>query len=292
MRSCAITALAAALLLPAPGAVACAQGPAPRAGDEYEIVVRYETSERGSDGFEGTAHGSDALLERVLAVRADGVELEYDLPGDATAEQRAAVWQFPARVLQPAGGAMLLLNGAELEARVDRWLAAAGWTRAVCGRWIFTWNAFRIECDPQSVLATIGALDLRSVDLREEALYRDSGARAPGALARLQDGGAGARFRVVLAVDPDAVRRERAQSDVATGEIMQTPVTLEEALRRRAQERVTGTIEFLFETDSEGRVLKRTRVARVVIEVPGGRSETRTATQTVERRRLPDRATP
>src|SRR6185312_8972559 len=88
-------------------------------------------------------------------------------------------WQFPARVFQPFGGPAQLLNGPELEARVDGWLKAAGWSRTACGHWIFTWDAFRIECDPQSVIKTVQSFDLRSADLREGAPYEEAEARGP-----------------------------------------------------------------------------------------------------------------
>ena len=66
-------------------------------------------------------------------------------------------------------------------------------------------------------------------------------------------------FAVMLEADPAAVRRARAEADVATGEIMQKPVTLEAALRERAKEQVSGTISVTFETDTAGNIRKRTR---------------------------------
>ena len=102
----------------------------------------------------------------MIAARDTGIELEYDLSRDAKAEDRARIWQFPARVFKPSNGPMQLLNASELEARLEVWLKAAGWDRSVCGRWIFTWNAFRIDCDPQSIIKAIEAIDLWSFDLR------------------------------------------------------------------------------------------------------------------------------
>jgi hypothetical protein len=212
------------------------------------------------------------------------LELEYDLPKDATAEDRARNWQFPVRVFRLPSGPMQLRNRPELEARVEGWLKAAGWTRAVCGRWIFTWNAFRIECDPQSVIKTVEALDLRSADLREGAPYQETEARGPGTLTRKEAGPNGATFAVVMEIDPDGVRRARAESDVAVGEIMQKPVTLDAALRERAKESVSGTISVIFDTDSAGNVRRRTKVTKVETKGPDGRSESQTVTETVERR--------
>jgi hypothetical protein len=179
---------------------------------------------------------------------------------------------------------MQLLNRPELEARLEGWLKAAGWTRAVCGRWIFTWNAFRIECDPQSVIKILEALDLRSVDLREGASYQEAEARGPGTLTRKAAGPNGDTFAVAMEVDPDAVRRARAESDVAFGEIMHKPVTLDAALRARANESVSGTISVTFDTDAGGHVRRRTKVTKVETKGSDGRSESQTATETVERR--------
>lgn len=274
----------AALLLVANDARGESPRSAPEVGEEYEINKRYETSQQTSDGSSGSSRGRDAIIERVIGVREDGLELEYDLPKGATEKDRARSWQFPVRIFRTTNGSMQLLNRPELEARVEGWLKAAGWTRAVCGRWIFTWNAFRIECDPQSVIKTVEAFDLRSADLREGAPYQETEARSPGTLTRKAAGPNGATFAVEMEIDPVAVRRARADSDVAVGEIMRKPVTLEAALRERAKECVSGTISVTFDMDSAGNVWRRTKVTKVETKGPDGRSESRTVTETVERR--------
>ena len=263
----------------------------PKVGEEYEISKRYETSQLTSDGSSGSSRGRDAILERVIGMREGGLELEYDLPKDTKAEDRARSWQFPVRVFRPTNGSIQLLNGPELEARVDGWLKAAGWTRAVCGQWVFTWNAFRIECDPLSAIKTVEAFDLTSADLREGASYHETEARGPGTLTRKATGSNSATFAVVMEIDPDAVRRARADSDVAVGEIMQKPVMLDMALRERAKESVSGTISVTFDTDSSGNVRSRTKVTKVETKGPDGRSESQTVTETVERRPASDFST-
>jgi hypothetical protein len=94
----------------------------------------------------------------------------------------------------------------------------------------------------------------------------------------------GAIFIVEMAVNPDAVRRGRAESDVVVGEIMKKPVSLDAALRERAREIVSGTISVEFETDPAGNVRRRTKVTKLDIKGPDGRSETQTVTETLERR--------
>jgi hypothetical protein len=281
LKALPFTAMIAALALTA----ACGQlaKSAAKTGAEYEISKSYETSEQASDGSSGSSRGRETFLERVVATREGGLELEYDLWKGATAQDRARSWQFPVRVFRPSTGPMQLLNRPELEARLEDWLKRARWTRAVCGRWIFTWNAFYIECDPQSVIKVLEALDLRSVDLREGASYQEAGARGPGTLRR-KAGPNGETFAVSLELDPDAVRRARAESDVAIGEIMRKPVPLDAALRARAAESVSGTISVTFERDAGGHAWRRTKVTKVETKAPDGRSETETATETVERR--------
>jgi hypothetical protein len=284
MKLIGFRGMVAALLFPAIVARAGALPLAPQVGDTYEITLARDTAQRGSDGSSGSSHDKDTIIERVIGLRADGLELQYDLPNAATADERARNWQLPARVFKPFGGPAQLLNGPELEARVDGWLKAAGWSRTVCGHWIFTWNAFRIECDPQSVIKTVQSFDLRSADLREGAPYQEIEARGSGKLTRKAAGPDGAIFAVEMPVDPDAVRRGRAASDVVVGEIMNKPVSLEAALRERAREVVSGTISVEFETDPAGNVRRRTKVTKLDIKGPDGRSETETVTETLERR--------
>jgi hypothetical protein len=182
---------------------------------------------------------------------------------------------------------MQLLNGAELEARLETWLKAAGLARTACGRWIFAWNAFKIECDAKSVLEAIEAVDLSSVDLREGGSYRDSEARGSGSLAKAAASADGASYTVTMDLDPEAVRRAKAESDVVVAEIMQKPVTLEAALRERAKESVSGTISVTFATDPAGNVRRRIKVMKVETKKPDGVTESETKSETVERRRMP-----
>lgn len=273
-----------ALLLPAAAACAHTAKPLPKVGAEYEIIRSYETAQETNGESSGSSRGRDGMLERVIGLRDGGLELEYDLPANTPAEHRARVWQFPVRVFKPASGPMQLIDRSELDARVDAWLAAAGLTRAACGEWIFTWNAFHIECDPETIIQTIHSIDLRSIDLREGTLHLEPEARGPGKLTRAATGPDGARFVVALEIDPDAARRDRAEADVIAGEIMQKPVTIDAALRERAKESVSGTIEVTFEADSTGTAWRRIKVTRLRIDGPGDRTETQIATETVERR--------
>jgi hypothetical protein len=284
MKLIGFTGLIAALLLPAIVGGAGASPLAPQVGDSYEITMTRDSAQQGSHGSSGSSHDKDTIIELVIGVRPDGLELEYDLPKTSASDARASNWQFPARIFKPFGGPVQLLNGPEIEARVDGWLKAAGWPPTVCGHWIFTWNAFRIECDPQSVIKTVESFDLTSTDLRDGAPYKETEARGPGKLTRKVAGPDETIFTVEMPADPDAVRRGRAESDVAVGEIMNKPTTLDAALRERARETVSGTISVAFETDSAGNVRRRTKVTKLDIKGPDGQSEATTVTEMLERR--------
>jgi hypothetical protein len=279
-----VSRMVAALLLPVVVVRAEALALPPQVGDSYELTSIRDSAQQGSDRSSGSTHDKDSIIERVIGVRADGLELEYDLPNTAKAGERASNWQFPARVFKPFDGPPQLLNGAELETRVDDWLKAAGWSRKVCGHLIFTWNAFRIECDPKSVIKMVQSYDLGSTDLRDGTQYRGTDARSSGKLARKEAGPDGAIFTFEMPVDSEAIRRARAETDVGVGELLNKPVSLDAALHERAGEIISGTISVAFETDPAGNVRRRTKVTKLDIKQPNGRSETQTMTETLERR--------
>jgi hypothetical protein len=259
--------------------------PQPHAGESYEISLVREATQKG-DGSSGSSFDRDVIVERVIGVRSDGLELEYDLPATASKQDRAREWIFPVRVLRHDAGTLDLLNRAELETRLEAWLKAAKWTPAVCGHWIFTWNAFHIECDPEAAIRAIEPFDMRYPDVREGAPWREKGARAPGALVKQASSPSGQTFTVLLEVDADDVRRARAEADVAVGEITRKPLALEAALRKRAGDAVSGTIKVTLETDAAGAVRRKIVVSEVTTRQPDGASETTVVTQTLERRRI------
>lgn len=258
----------------------------PVVGDEFEISRSYHTSGKSSDGSSGSSNGRDTVVERVIAVRDSGLELEYDFPSDAKSEAKARDWTLPARIFRPTNGLPLLLNGADLEARIEIWLTAANMTRANCGRWIFTWNLGRIECDPNTVIKTLEAFDLRSADLREGVPYSEFGALGSGKLEGKSSGSGRSSFAVTLKADPDFVRRVRAESDVVVAEIMQRPLSLNEAIRERSKDVVTGTVLVTFETDPAGDVWRKTTVTRLRTKQPDGKIEDDTTKVTIERNRV------
>ena len=216
--------------------------------------------------------------------REDGVEVEFDLPTGATAEDRTRSWQYPARVLRPRQGPLRLLNAPELDARLTTWLERARWTRAMCGRWIFTWNAFKIECDPQSVLETLAIIDLAAITLVDGAPYSDPAGQATETLRRETGPGPGTIFTAQVAIDPEKALRGHAESEAAVAEIMGNSPELRAARAARAARRITGTIRVRFETDAAGHILRRIRMIEMDTERASGNRERRTVTETIERR--------
>lgn len=276
----------AALLAPVDGVSAQPSRVEHRRGDTFELTLTRDMAQRDNRGGTASSHDKDTIIERVVEARADGLVLEYDFPREATAQQRASEWRFPARVFKPALGPMQLLNRAELEARIDGWLKSGGMTRANCGQLIFTWNAFRIDCEPQSVTGMIQRFELASFEVREGASYLDPNAGGP---ARLTRGSSGPTLVADMAVDPDTVRRGRAETDVGVAQLMRKSLTLEEALRERAKDAVSGTISVKFEMSPGGSVRRRTTVTKLEIRRPDGRLETQTTTETLERHQVPPR---
>jgi hypothetical protein len=253
-------------------------------GDAIVLQKRYETRRTRSDGTPlASSSGVTSLSVRIIAVRADGRELVFDLPSGATQADRARNWQFPARVFQPDRGATTLLNQDELESRLAAWLTSANRDRSVCGQWIFTWNAFHIDCDPQSVLATIGSFDLRVADLGDQAIYVDQGASEPGRLAATPQATGGRIYTTQLPVDPEVVHRARAESDVVVGAILKEPVSPDAALEARRKDRIEGTISITLEADPGGAIRRRVRVVRLQTVRADGSTEIETQTETVER---------
>jgi len=285
-----------ALLLPqALAAQSPATPPPPRAGEAHEIRLERVLAETATDGSETASNEQDKFVERVVAVREGGVELEFDHAPDVTADTRALIWQFPMRVLRPGGGgALQLLNGPEVEARLARWLAQSRWPRALCGRMVYSWSAFRSECEAQSAVRALTLIDLPTTALRDGALYGDPLAAAPAPLRREALRPGGAAFTATLAIDAEAARRVQAEetmiSDALGGGTPEERAALQAERAATAPRRIDGTVRIRFETDAAGHVLRRIRVTELRTERMDGERTTRTVTETVERR--PARPTP
>lgn len=265
-----------------------AEATAPRyhAGDIWEITVTRDSTRTGSDGSSGSSHDRDVLIQTIESTDQEGAVMRFDLPGTMKPEERQGAWQWPARVLKRPDGSLNLLNQNDLESRLDQWLGRAQLPRAACGKWIFTWNAFKIECDPLSVLEIVRTFDPQLPTLQDGAVYHDPSAAAPSRLASRTGPGGGSPFSAHMDIDEKAVARSRAEGDVVAGEVTGKAVTLEAALATRAQEQISGTIDVAIGTDEASRVREiKTTTALTVREVDGTVT-TQEETELLERKPL------
>ncbi|CAM3155467.1 hypothetical protein SPAN111604_07145 [Sphingomonas antarctica] len=260
---------------------ASARSPAP--GDRYEIVRETSSAEQSSRDNSGATHDRDSYLLRILASRENGFELEYDLPAKTSAEDRARTWQFPVRVFQPRNGPLQLLNASELNDRITKWLAAGKLPRSACGHWVFTWNAFKVECDPQSVLGALEALRLPLTPVAVGDTYILPGTGSSGVIKN-KDG----TLATSMQVNPDAIRREAAESDLVVGEIMQKPVTFTAALLARSNDQISGTMTIMLSVDGGGIVTHQAIHSRIKTRKPNGEITIRTVDDEIDRRLLAD----
>lgn len=255
--------------------------PAPKVGDVYKLTLVTKESLK-SPVSSGSSTSGKVLVKRVAGVRADGVELVYDLPESTKEQARERQWQFPVRVFQPVDGPLQLLNGAELEARVDDWLVKFKIPRSACGSTVFAWTAFDIECDPQSVLKAVGVFDMGVSRLYEGAIFQDKDALGTGKLAKKSTEQEKQIFTAEMPINPDVVRRLRAETDVKIGRMTNNPVTFETAMARREKEKISGTVSFVFETDFSAKMQRRIKVTQTQIVTPDGAVESSTRTDTLE----------
>ena len=249
-------------------------------GDAYEITTDRQAEQHGNyaESPRSTSTDRAAYVERVEEVRPGGTVLKYDLPQAATRAERASTWQFPFRVFKTNDGSLRLLDAPELQARVERWLKAAALPRTACGRLIFTWTAFRIECDPQSVVRWLETITLPE-RIDPQARFTTPDALAPAPLTRRSTG----KLVATLAIDPEVIRRERARTDVDVAELMHKPLTFDDALKAHAAETITGTITVSFDVEADGEVRRRTRARVVKTAWEDGRVDTKTMTDTLTR---------
>lgn len=275
------------LVVPLLSIVAVPQAPAtsefPNAGAVFEIVQSYETSSETNGDGSSSSSGHSTLIERVIRVDEDGVELEYLEAFATDAERKRGNWQLPANIYRPKNGVPVLLNADELEQRVDPWLKMAKATRDACGKWIFTWNAFKIECDPTSALGIVEQYNLWLPSLSEGALYSEEGALTAVPLQVKSRDETGSVYFAELEIDPEKVKSANAETDVVVGKIMGEPTTFDDSLAKQADDRIAGTILVTIEANAQGWITKRTNTTKFRIE-SGGEVETISKTVTLERR--------
>ncbi|WP_284126477.1 hypothetical protein [Parerythrobacter aestuarii] len=234
----------------------CTAAGAEEAGETYFLKLSHEEESRDSKGSGGSTRGRDDLVEKIIEITDDGRIVEYDLPLEPGEERKPLNWQFPARFLIDAKGEARLLNADDLAERNAAWRELAGIEESACGSYYFTWNAFKIECDPQSVLAIVDRYNLRFGPLEEglELPYPDTLGAAT--LRDCTEDSGQITFCATYNLDPEAVRQSRIETDKIVAQIVG-----EEAARRtakdRTKEQIEGTLQIRLSIDGDGHVWKR-----------------------------------
>lgn len=254
------------------------------AQEEYVLLLEYETESQSDEGSGSSkSSGRQALAERVIARRDAGTEIEYSIPGDAERIKGNAIWMYPARVLVSAAGEKTLLNGEEINQRVDEWLEKANWPREICGRWIFTWTAYHIRCDLPAIIDEVEGYGMRPGDVKEGEAIRVYSQVEPAVLIKTGE----TKNRTILAaevgIDPAVIRQDEAEMMVAVAEMTGKELTLDQALAELIDFKAEGVIRLVLEVDANGLVWRR--IESMDMQVSGLKSgeEVRRSSNTVTR---------
>lgn len=254
-------------------------------GSLFEVRVAYESESAGGESS-GTSRGHDTLIERIIAVDPTEIVVRYERipsPRRYVGEQPNLIdWEFPATISVLDPDAIILQNVDEIEARNAEWRQAAGIPDEACGLWYFTWNAFEIECDPNTVVQALEAFMLYNKELYEGREIKEPHTLEGSVLTFVSS--LPLTLQADFILDPEIIRKERAQQDVIVAQIMQSEtITLEDAIEGRATEQISGTLTTEWELDELGRVIKRTRNSNIAIELESGEIEKLTRKQITTR---------
>ncbi|WP_394694709.1 hypothetical protein [Hyphobacterium sp.] len=258
----------------------------PEIGSQFLVVMETET--RGTaDGSRSSSSSRQTLTERIIERSQDGILVEYDFHSDATDEERARVWQLPVHVFIDSAGTVSIQNLSELESRVDPWLEHWDFDRSMCGRWLFTWTAFQIDCDPESAVGYVQPLIVHQYQLFDGSLVAEHGTLEPAHLDSRQRDSGGLSYTAQFDIDPDVIRRERAMADVIIAEIYgRPPLDIEDSMEERRDEQISGQLSLTIETDTLGDILRIERLSETEIRLPDGANENQWRSQVVTRQPL------
>jgi len=186
-------------------------------------------------------------------------------------------------ILRRTDGDLTILNHDELKLRSDTWLQSANIDSSLCGSWYFTWNAFQIVCDPNSVISLIKPLNLR-INLKNGELYSEPSAISENPLVLLENNLNSRAYRVDLELDPNTIREEKAETNRIVSEISGTTSPL---IKGKASgdppPQYRGDIQITFRTNPAEQVMEKTSVATIVTSFADGRTEQETATTVIRR---------
>lgn len=278
--SYAITVFAAALLH------SCAAADTPQTmgapGDVFNVKLSQKSEGTGKGSF-GNSKTGMSLTETIIAYRDDGVVLEFDLPAGTDERMRLKRWQFPARILKAEDGTLTLENVDALQARSGAWQKRAKLDPSYCGKWVFTWVAQKIECDPKSAIEIIKPFIVWQSPLANGALYADPDGLSPVKLSSTP-AGPGMVYSASVKLNPQVMIREKNETDAIVTEIMGERA---QGLNYRAGETYSATRMVQFTTDAAGRIFEKKRVTKTETFLDGKPEGQTTATQIVTREKTP-----
>ena len=254
-------------------------------GSVFEVQVEYQNKSSG-DGTTGSSSGRNTLTERIIEVDSKEIIVEYDYaprPRRYVDEQPNLIeWEFPATISLKHSDDITLQNIEEITARNTEWREAAGIPNEACGLWYFTWNAFKVECDPNTVIQSLEAFILFDDEIHEGQEIKEFGTLKTGIIKLVSS--SPLTFQAEFEFDPEVIRESRAEQDVIVAQMMQREtISLENALEGRATEQISGNLTATWELDDRGRVIKRTRNSNITIELENGEIEKLSQKQTTTR---------
>ena len=272
------TRLAALLAITSNGSALAADG------EKYSILVSYETQTE-SENSSSSSRGRTLYSEQIISDSGDCSIKRFDIVDEERRERPLAEWQWPVEVENCGNGDRKILNLPAMEARLSSFLAAAEVPQDKCGRYYFTWNVFKVECDPQAILSNIETIDLGSLTLVEGAEYVRSGTPDSTLLRKVTAEDGKTKLKAVFAIDPSQFREETAQSQVIVQELTGEAISYEEALAEAQVIEVAGSTTIEFEIASDRSEITQTTVTTATIDEPGEGRETQASKVTILRKR-------
>lgn len=258
-----------------------------RAIAETSSLVIYEaqTESKSSSGSSGSSRSRSTIVERLIGAKNDGLELEY-LFVDADVPANDA-WKLPARVLNKPGISIELLNEAEIETRLNKYLDMHPEIRERCGGVVFTWTAFEIHCDTNHVIDVIKGFNLHLGPLSEGKLYEEPGTLAPSPLKTMSLNSSHTTFIVELELDPTALeseyKKDMQQVASITGENVDSIISSALELSKGEIPVFSGNKLVTIKLDANGHVIQIKKETTMTIRGGSSFQETRKQTEILKR---------
>lgn len=243
--------------------------------ETFEIAIRYETRSEGS-GMSGSSRGGYLYREQIFASEGACRLRRFDVIDDPESPRPLALWEMPVEVRECEGQPAEIANREAMLERLNAFLSAAELPREACGRHYFTWNVFRIECDPDFALETVKRIDLGSLTIEDGAPFfvHDTGTRVKLKLVESRDQGL-RRFIGSGAIDPKTLREQTAKTIMVVAEVSGEEVSHEGAMAQIAEHRFSGEVSVTIVEDPVEERITLTVISETAETDAEGQTETR-----------------